>query len=132
VVLTDGISIENTEQTDRFKLGRRGYLNGACPSYRYPTATGWGAFKEITVGDNTQSFANTDYYAYLLGQQTFSNPEAVNINVFVTPGIDYVNNSNLVEDAEAIEMIEFTTELTHCIFVQHLTTIVFTQQVVKD
>jgi phage tail sheath protein FI len=50
-------------------------------------------------------FANTDYYAYLLGQQTFSNPEAVNINVFVTPGIDYVNNSNLVE--AAIEMIEF-------------------------
>jgi hypothetical protein len=34
----------------------------------------------------------------LLGQQTFANPEAVNINVFVTPGIDYVNNSNLVED----------------------------------
>jgi phage tail sheath protein FI len=32
------------------------------------------------------------------------NPEAVNINVFTTPGIDYVNNSNLVE--EAIEMIE--------------------------
>jgi phage tail sheath protein FI len=41
----------------------------------------------------------------LLGQQTFSNPEAVNINVFVTPGIDYVNHSNLVE--AAIEMVEF-------------------------
>ena len=41
-----------------------------------------------------------------MGQHTFSNPEAVNINVFVTPGIDHVNNSNLVE--EAIDMIEFS------------------------
>jgi hypothetical protein len=90
---------------DRFVLGRNGYLRGACPSIKYPTASGWGAFKQITVGDNSTDYANTDYYSYLLGQQTFSNPEAVNINVFVTPGIDYVNNSNLVETA--IEMIEF-------------------------
>ena len=90
---------------DRFQIGRSGFLNGACPSTRYPQATGWGAFKEISLGDGTQNFANTDYYAYLLGQQTFANPEAVNINVFVTPGIDYVNNSNLVEDA--VQMIEF-------------------------
>jgi hypothetical protein len=95
---------EYRTNTDRFAVGRAGYLKGACPSIKYPTATGWGAFKQITVGDATQTFANTDYYAYLLGQQTFANPEAVNINVFVTPGIDYVNNSNLVE--EAIDMIE--------------------------
>jgi phage tail sheath protein FI len=37
-------------------------------------------------------------------QKTFENPEAVNINIFVTPGIDFVNNSNLVEDA--IDMVE--------------------------
>jgi hypothetical protein len=91
--------------TDNFQIGRAGFLRGACPSTRYPNATGWGAFKEISLGDGTQNFANSDYYAYLLGQQTFANPEAVNINVFVTPGIDYVNNSNLVESA--IEMIEF-------------------------
>ena len=90
---------------DRFQIGRAGYLNGACPSTRYPNAKGWGAFKEISLGDGTQNFANTDYYAYLLGQQTFANPESTNINVFVTPGIDYVNNSNLVEDA--INMVEF-------------------------
>ena len=90
---------------DMFQLGSTGYLQGACVSDRYPTATGSGAFKRITVGDNTQDWANTDYYAYLLGQNTFNNPEAVNINVFVTPGIDYVNNSNLVE--AAIDMIEY-------------------------
>ena len=96
---------ESRTNTDRFVLGKSGYLKGACASPKYPSATGWGAFKEITVGDNTISWANTDYYAYKLGQRTFSNPEAVNINVFVTPGIDYVNHSNLVEDA--VEMIEF-------------------------
>ena len=90
---------------DRFRLGGTGYLQGSCASTQYPTATGNGAFRKITVGDNSQDWANTDYYAYLLGQQTFANPEAVNINVFVTPGIDFVNNSNLVEDA--IEMVEF-------------------------
>jgi len=91
---------------DEFELGRRGYLKGACPTPRYPNATGWGAFKQISVAGNTQDWANTDFYAYLLGQQTFANPEAVNINVFVTPGIDYVNNSNLVESA--IDMIEYS------------------------
>ena len=90
---------------DRFQIGRSGFLNGACPTSRYPNAVGWGAFKEISVGDGTMDFGNTDYYAYLLGQQTFANPEATNINVFVSPGIDYVNNSNLVEDA--VTMIEF-------------------------
>jgi hypothetical protein len=95
---------EYRTNSDRFVLGRTGYLRGACPSLKYPTANGWGAFKQITVGDNTVDWANTDYYAYLLGQRTFANPEAVNINVFVTPGIDYLNNSDLAENA--IDMIE--------------------------
>jgi hypothetical protein len=96
---------EYRTNSDRYVLGRTGYLKGSCPTLKYPTATGWGAFKKITVGQNRVDYANTDYYAYLLGIETFSNPEAVNINVFVTPGIDYVNNSDLV--GSAIEMIEF-------------------------
>jgi hypothetical protein len=102
----DGWDIYREYRTngDRYVLGRSGYLNGACPDNRYPNAVGWGAFKQIAVGDGTQDFANTDYYAYLLGIQTFANPEAVNINVFVSPGIDYVNNSDLVE--ATIDMIE--------------------------
>jgi hypothetical protein len=98
------IYTERRTNSDRFVLGRSGYLAGACVSTTYPLATGTGMFKQITVGENSVDWANTDYYAYLLGQQTFSNPEAVNINVFVTPGIDIDNNSNLVESA--IDMIE--------------------------
>jgi hypothetical protein len=91
---------------DRFQLGATGFLAGASPSTRYPNATGDGMFKRITVQNNTQDFANTDYYAYLLGILTFANPESTNINVFATSSIDYVNNSNLVE--EAIDMIQFS------------------------
>jgi len=89
---------------DRFALGASGYLQGSTPTQRYPTASGDGTFKRIVVENNTQDFANTDYYAYLLGQLTFNNPESTNINVFATPGIDYVNNSNLCE--LAIGMVE--------------------------
>ena len=101
----DGWDIYREYRTngDRFILGNSGYLKGAATSIRFPSATGWGAFKTIT-GPDRQDWGNTDYYAYLWGQWTFVNPESVNINVFTTPGVDYVNNSNLVE--EAIDMIE--------------------------
>ena len=89
---------------DRFALGAPGYLQGSTQTQRYPTASGDGTFKRIVVENNTQDFANTDYYAYLLGQLTFNNPESTNINVFATPGIDYINNSNLCE--LAIGMVE--------------------------
>lgn len=89
---------------DSFSLGNTGFLKGnSSTSITYPDSTGWGYFKPIT-GPNQEQWANSDYYAYLWGQTTFSNPEAVNINIFVTPGIDFVNNSSLVNDA--IDMIE--------------------------
>ena len=47
---------------------------------------------------------NSDYYAFLEGIYSFSNPEAVNINVFATPGIDTFDNSELINSA--IEMVE--------------------------
>jgi hypothetical protein len=95
---------ESRTNTDRFILGGSGYKKGACPNSRYPSATGQGMFKQITVDQNSVDYANTDYYAYLLGMKSMANPEAVNINVFVTPGIDYVNNLLLVN--AAIEVAE--------------------------
>ena len=47
---------------------------------------------------------NSDYYSYLAGINTFSNPEAVDINVFATPGINFYDQSSLVN--QAIDMIE--------------------------
>jgi len=57
--------------------------------------------RPLSNGDNG---INSDYYAYLEAIWTFKNPEAVNINVFATPGIDTSDNSNLVE--ATIEMVE--------------------------
>jgi hypothetical protein len=101
----DGWDIYREYRTngDTYQLGQAGYKRGAAASATYPSATGWGAFKQIS-GPNQESWGNTDYYAYLWGQSSFANPEATNINVFVTPGIDYVNNSNLVESA--IDIVE--------------------------
>jgi len=85
--------------TDDYRLGLTGWLNGACVTAEYPTASGLGSFKKLSSTEG-----NSDYYAYLRGINEFSNPEAVDINVFATPGIDYVDNLGLVN--EAIDMVE--------------------------
>jgi hypothetical protein len=96
---------EYRTNSDDFVLGKTGYLYGARAGCQpYANASGWGAFRQITVEDNTSDYANTDYYAYLLGIESFNNPGIININVFATPGIDYVNNYKLVR--AAIDMVE--------------------------
>jgi len=103
----DGWDIYNERRTnsDSYILGASGYRSGQLAGCtRYPTSTGWGAFRPITYNDNTTDYGNTDYYAYLIGVQTFANPEVTNINVFATPGIDYVNNQQLI--VQTIDMIE--------------------------
>jgi hypothetical protein len=54
--------------------------------------------------DATAKCLNSDYYAYLYGIRQFANPKTIDINVFATPGIDYVNQKSLV--GETIDMIE--------------------------
>ncbi|MDB3870332.1 hypothetical protein N9322_00105 [bacterium] len=85
--------------TDDYRMGLTGFLNGVCTTTEFPTATGDGSFKKLSSVE-----ANTDYFAYLRAINTFSNPEAVDINVFATPGINYVDNLGLVN--ETIDMVE--------------------------
>lgn len=69
-------------------------------------------FGKITYDDNNFSnggcfndtVGNSDYYAYLTGIQTFANAEAVDINIFATPGINFYDHSSLTE--ESIDMVE--------------------------
>jgi len=58
-----------------------------------------GQFIQLGPQDGT-----SDLYAYWNAIRTFANPEAVNINVLATPGVDYVDNSYLVQ--ETIDMVE--------------------------
>lgn len=91
----DGWDVYRTKRTngDNYRIngtkGNLGLTSGAFVN------------RALTSGDNG---INSDYYAYLEAIWTFNNPEAVNVNVFATPGIDVFNNSNLVE--ETIEMVE--------------------------
>lgn len=64
-------------------------------------------FGEITYpeGLNLNGKAiNSDYYAFLAGARQFANPTEYEINVFATPGIDYVNDNFLSQ--EILDMIE--------------------------
>lgn len=49
-------------------------------------------------------FINSDYYAYLAGYKQFDNPNKFKINILATPGIDYVNNQDLVN--EVLDIVE--------------------------
>ena len=58
----------------------------------------------VNNGVFNASVGNSDYYAFLAGIETFANPEAVDINLFATPGINWSNHSSLVN--QAIDIIE--------------------------
>jgi len=54
--------------------------------------------------DNPTIVPKNDFQAWQTAIDTFSNPEDVTINLFATPGIDWMNNTILVQDT--IDMIE--------------------------
>ena len=86
--------------TDDYKMSQyRGFINqGSGEGYAF------NRIKDPSLLKLNQNGITSDWYAYLSGIRQFSIPEETDINVFATPGIDYVNQKLLVE--EAIEMIE--------------------------
>ena len=91
----DGWDIYRTRRTN----GDRYIINGTYGQAGLNSDT----FKNRTLSNGDLGI-NSDYYAYLEAIWTFRNPEAVNVNVFATPGIDTFDNTNLVE--ASIEMVE--------------------------
>jgi hypothetical protein len=89
----DGWDIYRNVRTfdDAYIFGKNTYTANHLGS-----GTSGGVFSN-TVG-------NSDYYAYLTGINTFANPEAVNINVFVTAGINLYDHTSLTQ--QAIDMVE--------------------------
>ncbi len=62
-----------------------------------------GLFSTYVTSEEDEGITS-DYYAFLDGIYTYNNPEAVNINVFASPGLDLENQIGLVESA--VDMIE--------------------------
>ena len=62
-----------------------------------------GLFSTFVTSEGDEG-VTSDYYAFLDGIYTYNNPEAVNINVFASPGLDLENQIGLVESA--VDMIE--------------------------
>ena len=98
----DGWDIYRDERTntDDFKLSKyRGSINNKSgKGYNFDKIVN----PEVLGLDGNG--ITSDYYAYLSAARQFANPEAVDCNVFVTPGIDLINNKELSE--EIIDMIE--------------------------
>ena len=62
-----------------------------------------GLFSTFVTSEGDEGITS-DYYAFLDGIYTYNNPEAVNINVFASPGLDLENQIGLVESA--VDMVE--------------------------
>jgi hypothetical protein len=86
--------------TDDFKMSKyRGSYNKASGE-----GYSFNKIKNPDVLGLNQNGITSDWYAYLSAIRQFANPEATDINILATPGIDYVNNKLLVE--EVIDMVE--------------------------
>lgn len=81
---------ESRTNVDGYKIGRTSFTNGG--------------FEIFASAEYDEAFGTSDYYAYLYGAKTFQNPEATVINIMATPGIDMLNNTELVR--EVIEIVE--------------------------
>jgi len=75
--------------SDNYRVSRVGFTAGLAN----------GQFQQLGPQDGT-----SDLYAYINAIRTFANPEAVNINVLATPGIDWSTNNFIVQ--ETIDMVE--------------------------
>jgi hypothetical protein len=86
----DGWDIYRQVRTysDQYIFGKQTYVSGSTSN---------GGLFSTSVG-------NSDYYSYLQGINTFSNPESVNINIFATPGINFYDHSSLT--SQAIDIME--------------------------
>ena len=120
--ITTSYDLEGQSDTTNNKLTNINYRKFTLPVFG--GFDGWDIYRDVkTYGDQyifgTHTYnsghtenggvfsshaGNSDYYAYLKGIQTYANPEAVDINVFATPGINFYDHSSLT--TQAIDMIE--------------------------
>lgn len=95
---------------DIYRTSRSNTDSFRASNYKGNINMSTGSGENFTTNVNTDLFdlpeapITSDFYAYLAAARTFANPSSVDINVFATPGIDYVNNGQLV--GLIVDMIE--------------------------
>ena len=91
----DGWDVYRTQRTNQdnyTKTGSRGAAGLLA-----------GTFTTYTTSEGDDGITS-DYYTFLEGLYTYNNPEAVNINVFASPGLDLRDQPGLIENG--VDVIE--------------------------
>lgn len=96
----DGWDIYRNSRTNTDEFNAKNYKGKLV----HGTSDTFSKVQDGTALALTGNCITSDYYAYLAGVNQFENPERFEINLFATPGVDYVNNLLLTEDI--IDMIE--------------------------
>lgn len=79
--------------TDEFKANKYKGVFKYGESHNFTTL-----FDKAGLGLDDITAISSDYYAYLAAYRQFANPEAVDINLIATPGIDLINNVLLTDE----------------------------------
>ena len=115
---TTDYDLEGTDKGKLDNINYRKFTFAVCGGF-----DGWDIYRDVRTygpqfifgkttynngaGSNgvfSNDFGNSDYYAYVKGIDTFSNPEAVDINVFATAGINWYDHESLTQ--HAIDVVE--------------------------
>jgi hypothetical protein len=91
----DGWDVYRTERTNQDTYTKTG-TKGAAGLLS-------GTFTTYTTSEGDDGITS-DYYTFLEGLYTYNNPEAVNINVFASPGLDLSDQPGLIDNA--VDIIE--------------------------
>lgn len=91
----DGWDVYRTERTNQDTYTKTG-TKGAAGLLA-------GTFTTYTTSEGDDGITS-DYYTFLEGLYTYNNPEAVNINVFASPGLDLSDQPGLIDNA--VDIIE--------------------------
>lgn len=90
---------ESRTNTNEYKANKyKGALNTVDENGMLSNAHAFSSVFDAASYGLSGRVINSDYYAYLAGYKQFDNPNKIKINLFATPGIDYVNNLDLFND----------------------------------
>lgn len=137
ITVTKGFHMENIADSTKFVSGDKSSLTAytkdvnsdiidkAKLKFTLVPAGGFDGFNKYkTYGETYEEFTESEAKNYEMFKEAcavFENPEAVDINLFATPGVDYSNNTGIIK--YALGMIEDRADILYIIDSPRLSTI---------